>query len=357
MIIDLRSDTLTKPTPAMRQAMIDAEVGDDVFQEDPTVNALQEFGANMFGMEAALYCSSGTQTNQIAISVHTRPGDEVICSSLAHVYLYEGGGIAQNAGASVRLINTERGMFSAADVAANINADDAHYPRTTLVCVENTMNKGGGAIYNLDEIKRISALCNERSLQLHCDGARLFNALQATGTSAKEFGAHMHSISICLSKGLGAPVGSLLLGSKDFIYRAHRRRKNFGGGMRQAGIIAAAGLYALQHNVSRLQEDHARAQALKNILEKCSWVKGFLPVETNIVIIQLNDGLNSADVVNALREQQILCFGFGPDKVRLVTHLDFNDDHLNAFSERVMKIDMHQQVAKIALSGTSRSSY
>lgn len=356
MTIDLRSDTLTQPTPAMREAMMNAQVGDDVFNEDPTVNALQAFGAEMFGMEAALYCSSGTQTNQVAISVHTRPGDEVICSSLAHVYLYEGGGIAQNSGASVRLVATERGMFTATDVLQNINGDDAHYPRTTLVCIENTMNKGGGAIYDFEEVKRISTVCKERGLQLHCDGARLFNALIAQGISPKEFGAQMDSISICLSKGLGAPVGSLLLGTKDFIYRAHRRRKNFGGGMRQAGFIAAAGLYALQNNIERLKEDHQRAQSLKNILEKCNWANGFMPVETNIVIIKMSEGIKSSQVVAALREQDILCFGFGDDKVRMVTHLDFTDEHLKAFEERISNVQINS-VKSEATNENVRSSY
>ncbi len=324
----------------MRQAMMQAEVGDDVFSEDPTVNALQIMAAEMFGMEAALYCSSGTQTNQIAISVHTRPGDEVICSSLAHVYLYEGGGIAQNAGASVRLIETERGMFTANDVLKNINGDDAHYPRTTLVCLENTMNKGGGAIYDFEEVKKIGVLCKQHGLKLHCDGARIFNALIAQKISPKEFGLHFDSISICLSKGLGAPVGSLLLGSKDFIYRAHRRRKNFGGGMRQAGFIAAAGVYALNNNISRLSEDHSRAKVIQNILEKCDWVKGFMPVETNIVIVKLQDTIHSAQVIAAMREQNIFCFGFGDDKVRLVTHLDFHDTHLNEFEERIKRLSI-----------------
>ncbi|MFN0032300.1 MAG: threonine aldolase family protein [Flavobacteriales bacterium] len=353
MTIDLRSDTLTQPTAAMREAMIHAAVGDDVFGEDPTVNALQQFAAEMFGMEAALYCSSGTQTNQIAISVHTRPGDEVICSHLAHVYLYEGGGIAQNSGASVRLLHGERGMFTAADVLANINGDDAHYPRTTLVCIENTMNKGGGAVWNFDEIKRISILCKERGLKLHCDGARIFNALVAQGISANEFGRYFDSISVCLSKGLGAPVGSVLLGHKDFIYRAHRRRKNFGGGMRQAGIIAAAGLYAMQHHVARLKDDHARAQELKEMLSKCSWVSDFLPVETNIVIAKMAQGIKSSQVISALREHDILCFGFGDDMLRMVLHLDIHDEHMLALQKILPNVIVSSEVNEVGV----RSSY
>lgn len=328
--IDLRSDTVTRPTPNMIEAMMHAELGDDVFGEDPSVNALQAFAAEYFGMEAALYCSSGTQTNQIAIQVHTRPGDEVICASLAHVYLYEGGGIAQNAGASVRLLDTPRGLFTAADVLANINADDPHYPKSSLVCAENTMNKGGGAIYPIHELEAIRAVCDEKGLAFHCDGARLFNAIVATGEDPKRFGKIFHSISICLSKGLGAPVGSLLLGSKDFIYRAHRRRKSMGGGMRQAGVIAAAGLFALKHHVARLTDDHARAQKLAHALRSCEWVKALMPVETNIVIAEMPDGISSGSVMQALAKHGVQCFTFGPTKIRLVTHLDFTDEQLEA---------------------------
>jgi threonine aldolase len=338
MIIDLRSDTVTRPTPEMRQAMANAEVGDDVFGEDPSVNELQQFAADMFGTEAALYCSSGTQTNQIAIAVHTRPGDEVICSGLAHVYLYEGGGIASNAGASVRLLEGDRGRISAAQVAANINADDAHYPHTSLVCVENTMNKGGGAIYDIGELEKIAALCREKKLAFHCDGARLMNAVVATGVSPAIFGKMFDSISLCLSKGLGAPVGSLLLGSKDFIYHAHRKRKSFGGGMRQAGIIAAAGLYALQHSVARLAEDHAHAAEIAGMLRERDWVQSILPVDTNIVIAQMAEGIHSSAVMTALAEADIRCFTFGDDKIRMVTHLDFTADHLRAFEAQIAQV-------------------
>lgn len=340
MIVDLRSDTVTRPTPEMLKAMASAEVGDDVFNEDPTVNALQEFAAEMFGMEAALYCSSGTQTNQIAIAVHTRPGDEVICADVAHVYLYEGGGIASNAGASVRLISGDRGRITAADVLKNINADDAHFPHSTLVCVENTMNKGGGAIYDFDELVKISNLCKEKNMAFHCDGARLFNAIIASGRSPKDFGKIFDSISICLSKGLGAPVGSLLLGSKEFIYRAHRKRKSFGGGMRQAGFIAAAGLYALKNNIERLADDHARARKIAEILMGLDWVKSIMPVDTNIVIIQVNEQLESGAVMQALAEAGIRCFTFGPDKLRMVTHLDFTDELLAAFETNVKKVSL-----------------
>ena len=343
--IDLRSDTVTRPTEAMMQAMMSAEVGDDVFGEDPTVNELQHYAADYFGMEAALYCSSGTQTNQIAIQVHTRPGDEVICYSLAHVYLYEGGGIAQNAGASVRLITTNRGIFTAQDVLENINADDPHYPKTSLVCVENTVNKGGGAIYPIDELEAIRALCDAKGLMLHCDGARLLNAVVASGENPKRYGRIFHSMSICLSKGLGAPVGSLLLGSRDFIYRAHRRRKSMGGGMRQAGFIAAAGLHALKNHVDRLSEDHRRAHDLAQALQTCDWVESLMPVETNIVIAGMPDGISAGAVMQTLANHGVLCFTFGPTKIRLVTHLDFTDEHLRVCNEIFSKIKRSDLVA------------
>lgn len=338
MVIDLRSDTVTRPSPAMRKAMADAEVGDDVFMEDPSVNELQEFAADLFGMEKALYCSSGTQTNQIAIAVHTRPGDEVICASQAHIYVYEGGGIASNSGASVRLIEGDRGRITSGQVLNNINADDAHYPRTSLVCVENTMNKGGGAVYDPAELEAIAKLCREHKLAFHCDGARLMNAAVAGGVDPKVFGRMFDSISLCLSKGLGAPVGSLLLGTKDFIYHAHRKRKSFGGGMRQAGIIAAAGLYALKNNVARLSVDHEHAGEVAAVLRECDWIESILPVETNIVIAKMAGGIHSSAAMSALGSAGIRCFTFGDDKIRMVTHLDFTEKHLIAFREKIKGI-------------------
>jgi len=353
MTIDLRSDTVTRPTAAMLDAMTRARVGDDVFGEDPTVNELQAFAAEMFGMEAALYCSSGTQTNQIAINVHTRPGDEVICSNLSHIYLYEGGGVAQNSGVSMRLLEGDRGRITAAQVLANINADDAHYPRTTLVSLENTVNKGGGALYDLNELKAIREVCSVKGLQLHCDGARLFNAVVAQGIDTKEFGNIFDSISICLSKGLGAPVGSLLLGSKDFIYRAHRRRKSLGGGMRQAGFIAAAGLYALHNNITRLADDHARARAMGDALLGLDWVKAIMPIDTNIVIAEMTEGIPSGSVMVAFAKEGIQCFTFGNDKIRLVAHLDIHDEHIQAFRARVQRITLSslQEASKERLPG------
>jgi threonine aldolase len=275
--IDLRSDTLTLPTEEMRNHMFTAKLGDDVFGEDPSVNQLQEFAADMFGMEEALFCSSGTQTNQIAIKLHTQPADEVICDAIAHVYLYEGGGIAANSGASTRLMHGNRGMFTAQDVIENINKEDVHFPKTSLVCLENTVNKGGGACWDWQEILHIKEVCTNNNLAFHLDGARLFNALIAKDQNPKQYGQIFDTISICLSKGLGAPVGSLLLGSKAHIHKARRIRKAMGGGMRQAGFLAAAGLFALQNNINRLEEDHQKAIQISLILNNCNWVKQVFP--------------------------------------------------------------------------------
>jgi threonine aldolase len=332
-MLDLRSDTFTLPSQAMKEAMFQAQLGDDVFGEDPSVNALQKYAAELFGMEAALYCSSGTQTNQIAINVHTQPGDEVICSNLAHIYIYEGGGIALNSGCSVRLIEKPFGMFTAEDVVKNINnKNDIHLPLSRLVCIEDTMNKGGGAIWDLEEIKKIKKVCEENDLKLHCDGARLFNALIETGVSPAEYAQSFDSISICLSKGLGAPVGSLLLGNKDFIERARRRRKSLGGGMRQAGIIAAAGLFALKNNIERLREDHQNAKHLGEVLLTHPNISSVYPVQTNIVIAETIDPQGAQAFVEEMKQKEVLCFPFGPNKVRFVTHLGIDrrsiDNHL-----------------------------
>lgn len=325
-MIDFRSDTVTKPSKEMLEAMISASVGDDVFSEDPTVNELQEFAADYFGKEAALFCSSGTQTNQIAINVHVTPGGEVICHEESHIYKYEGGGIARNSGASVRLLQGDRGRLNVESIAKWINnPDDVHFPLTQLVSLEDTANRGGGAIYNFDEIKRIKAFCVEHKLPLHLDGARLMNALVETGIDPRVYASEFDSISICLSKGLGAPVGSLLLGSKDFIKQARRVRKVFGGGMRQAGIIAAGGLYALKNNVERLKEDHRRAKQLESTLSQLSWVKEVVPVETNIVVSILNDASTRDLIIQKLKEENILIMAFGEGMLRMVTHLDNSD--------------------------------
>jgi threonine aldolase len=325
--VDLRSDTVTRPTERMLEAMMRAPVGDDVLGEDPTVRALQAEAAGLFGMEAALFCPSGTMTNQIAIKVHTRPADEVICSELAHIYLYEGGGIAANSGASVRLLPGDRGRFTAEAVAQAVNKrSDAHFPWTRLVAVENTVNKGGGACWDLRELEQIREVCNTHGLAYHLDGARLFNALVARGESAKDYGRLFDTISICLSKGLGAPVGSLLLGSSELIARAHRMRKLFGGGMRQAGYLAAAGLYALEHHVARLAVDHAKAAEAARLIERCAWVASVLPVETNLLIFRLQPTVSAEALLAHLAAQGIRAATMGPDLVRFVFHLDLPDD-------------------------------
>lgn len=339
-MIDFRSDTVTKPSKEMLEAMISASVGDDVFSEDPTVNELQEFAADYFGKEAALFCSSGTQTNQIAIHVHVTPGGEVICHEESHIYKYEGGGIARNSGASVRLLQGDRGRLNVESIAKWINnPDDVHFPLTQLVSLEDTANRGGGAIYNFDEIKRIKAFCVEHKLPLHLDGARLMNALVETGIDPRVYASEFDSISICLSKGLGAPVGSLLLGSKDFIKQARRVRKVFGGGMRQAGIIAAGGLYALKNNVERLKEDHRRAKQLESTLSQLSWVKEVVPVETNIVVSILNDASTRDLIIQKLKEENILIMAFGEGMLRMVTHLDNSDADIDRACSILQKLN------------------
>ncbi len=320
--IDLRSDTFTLPSAAMKEAMFNAPLGDDVFGEDPSVNALQDYAANLFGMEAALFCSSGTQTNQIGIKVHTQPGDEVICDALSHVYLYEGGGIAFNSGASVRLLNGHYGRFTAQDVLNNINDDNVHFPASKLVCIENTVNKGGGACWDLKELKNIQTVCRQHNMAFHLDGARLFNAIVANGEDPKTYGQLFNTISICLSKGLGAPVGSLLLGSKEHIYKARRLRKVMGGGMRQAGLLAAAGLYALQNNIERLAEDHHKAQMIAQCLSERPWVDTLYPTATNIVIFKLADTLPSSQLLDHLSQHGFKASSMGSQLIRFVTHLD-----------------------------------
>jgi threonine aldolase len=337
-MIDLRSDTVTKPSQAMLDAMINAPVGDDVFGEDPTVNELENYAAGLFGKEAALYCSSGTQTNQIAINVHVSPGGEVICHKESHVYKYEGGGIARNSGASVRLIDGNRGRISAEEVKNWINPEhDVHFPLTQLVSIEDTANRGGGAIYNFDEIKKLRELCNKLNLPLHLDGARVFNALIENKIDLKMYGSQFDSISICLSKGLGAPIGSLLLGSKDFIKKAHRVRKVFGGGMRQAGIIAAGGLFALKNNIERLTYDHQNAKRLEQTLITCDWVESVIPVETNIVVAILKNAGKRDEIIEKLKANNILTMPFGPGMLRMVTHLDINDLEIEQVCEVLKK--------------------
>ena len=325
MAIDLRSDTVTRPGAAMLDAMMHAKVGDDVFEEDPTVNRLEAFAAEMFGREAAIYCPSGTMSNQVAVKCHTHPADEVICEKSSHVYLYEGGGIAFNASAQVRLIEGDRGRIKAEQVMAAINPDDVHKPRTSLVCLENTANRGGGSCYAVSDILKIKAVCTEAGLALHLDGARLFNALVANNESPEQYGQLFDSISICLNKGLGCPIGSILIGNKKFIRQARRIRKIFGGGMRQAGFMAASGLYALQHNVKRLELDHIHARQIAMALKQKSFVGNMLPVETNIIIFEALAPYTAKSLAEKFKEHGIKCIAISPRQVRMVTHLDINE--------------------------------
>lgn len=321
-MINLISDTVTKPTPGMLQAMMTAEVGDDVFGEDPTVNALEAKAAALFGKEAALFCPSGTMTNQIALKVHTQPLDEVICDEYSHIYQYEVGGYAFNSGIGVNLIKGTNGKITAGQLAAAIKPVYDWLPISKLVVLENTCNKGGGSFYTLDEIRPIQKVCQERGLALHLDGARVFNALVETGETTQETGELFDSISICLSKGLGTPVGSLLIGTKAFIRQARRVRKAMGGGMRQAGFLAAAGIYALDNHVERLKEDNDRAKNLGEVLEKLAYVDNVRPVQSNIVIFDLKTPWSAESYLARLAEEGIKASAFGPQTVRFVTHLD-----------------------------------
>lgn len=335
MIIDLRSDTVTRPTRAMLEAMMTAEVGDDVFNEDPTVKALEKKGAMMLGFEEGLFCPSGTMTNQIAIRALTQPQDEVICDKRSHIYLYEGGGIASNAQVSVELLDGDRGRITPEMVEKNIKADDIHFPVTRLVALENTVNKGGGSYYTMEEMKKISAVSRKHQLKMHLDGARLFNALVETGENPVEIGAVFDTVSICLSKGLGAPVGSLLLSNKDLNKKARRIRKVFGGGMRQSGYLAAAGIYALDHHIERLKEDHQRARSIAQILSKHPLVAHIEPVDTNIIIFSVADGKDPKAFLNKMENEGIRALGFGGNKIRMVTHLEIEDKMLDVFESGI----------------------
>ncbi len=306
----------------MLEAMIKAKVGDDVFGEDPSINELEARVADLFGMESALFCPSGTMTNQIAIKCHTQPGDEVICDETAHIYQYEGGGIAFNSGASVKLLHGDLGRITAGQVRAAIQPDDAHRPHSSTVCLETTSNRGGGSCYDFEEIKKIKAVCVEKNLAFHLDGARLWNALVAKNETARQYGEIFDSVSVCMTKGLGCPVGSLLLGKKDFIKKGRRVRKVLGGGMRQGGFLAAAGIYALQHNIERLKEDHQHAAEIAGAIRKKTFVKFVLPVETNIIIFELDDSVPAPSLVARLKEKNILCNAISRHRVRLLTHLD-----------------------------------
>lgn len=336
--VDLRSDTVTRPSAGMLDAMMRAKVGDDVLGEDPTVQQLEHKVAAMFNMEAGLFCPSGTMTNQIAIKCHTQPMDEVICDQRSHVYRYETGGIAFHSGASVRLLDGERGILTPELIEPEINEENIHYPGSTLVVLENTVNKGGGNCYHLSQIEPVHTLCNIKGLKLHLDGARIFNALVATGDDAAEYGQYFDSISVCLSKGLGAPVGSVLLGSRHMIDKAVRIRKAFGGGMRQAGFLAAAGIYALDHHIDRLAIDHQHAFALSEALGKVDYVRSVLPVQTNIVVFEVAEGFNTATVVDDLAQRGIACSITGPATIRMVTHLDISSEMIEMAVQNIIHL-------------------
>lgn len=334
MIIDLRSDTVTKPTKGMLDAMISAQVGDDVFKEDPTVNALEEKVAKMFGKPKAVFFPSGSMANQTAIKLHTNPSEQVICDKYAHIYNYEAGGVSANSGASCRLIDGNRGMFTAQQVIESINPPDYHYSQTSLVAVENTTNKGGGACWDFEELKKIRQVCDNQNLGYHLDGARIWNALVAKNETASDYGKLFDTISVCLSKGLGCPIGSVLIGNDDIMKNAIRVRKLFGGNLRQAGYLAAAGIYALDNNIERLAEDHKKAKEIGEILNQLSVIKTVEPIETNIVIFELNTNVDETAFVQKLADSNIKIIGMGGGKLRIVTHLDYID----AMHEKVLSV-------------------
>lgn len=339
MNINLISDTVTKPTPGMLQAMMQAEVGDDVFKNDPTINALEEKVAALFGKEAALFFPSGTMANQTAIKLHTQPGDQLIADKYAHIYNYEGGGVSFNSGVSCKLIDGHRGMITAQQVEASINPPDFyHSPLTTLVSLENTTNKGGGACWDLEEMKAIKAVCEKHGLKYHLDGARLWNAMVAKKQTPEAFGGLFDTISVCFSKGLGCPVGSMLVGSKEDMDKALRIRKIFGGGMRQAGYLAAAAIYAIDHQWQRLEEDHRKAAEIAELLKTLPFIKSVEPVETNILIFNLTDDVDEAGFLSTLKEHGIQIITMGQGKLRIVTHLDYNDEMHHYFLDLIKNI-------------------
>jgi len=327
MIIDLISDTVTRPTKGMLDAMMNAKVGDDVFKSDPTVNILQNKAAAMFGMEDALFFPSGTMANQTAIKLHTQPGDKLICDKYAHVYNYEGGGAAFNSGVTCKLIDGHRGMFTAKQLEEAVSGrSDIHVPYSRLVCIENTTNKGGGACWDFSELQKLEKISKENNLAFHLDGARLFNALVEKKETPMQYGQLFDTISICLSKGLGAPIGSVLLGSKEHIAKALRIRKLFGGAMRQVGFLAAAGIYALDNHVKRLADDHKKAKEIGTVLESLSYVTKVEPIETNIVIFYVDEAIGDANFINKMKEKNILLTPMGEGKIRIVTHLDYTNE-------------------------------
>ena len=334
MKIDLRSDTVTKPTPDMLEAMLQAKVGDDVFKEDDTVNFLEEKLAAMFGKKKALFFPSGTMANQTAIKLHTNPGEQIICDKYAHIYNYESGGPAFHSGVSCKLIDGHRGMFTAEQVEEAINPTDYYYAKTSLVEIENTTNKGGGACWDFGELKKIKRICDKYNFGLHLDGARLWNAIVAKNESTEQYGTLFNTINVCLSKGLGCPVGSVLVGDEDIMRDAIRVRKLFGGNMRQVGILAAAGLYALENNIKRLAEDHLKASEIGNTLKNLPFIKAVEPVETNIVIFELNDDVMEKVFLKGLTDNNIQIISMGSKKLRMVTHLDYT----NIMHDKVLSV-------------------
>jgi len=337
-MINLLSDTVTKPTPGMLKAMWAAEVGDDVFREDPTVNELEAYVAERTGHEAALFCPSGTMANQIALKVHTRPMDEVICDETSHIFQYEVGGYAFHSGIGVNLLRSPNGILQAEQIGAAVKPLQDWLPRSTLCVIENTNNKGGGGCYSLEGLQAIGATCREKKLALHLDGARLFNAIVARGYTPKQVGECVDSMSLCLSKGLGAPIGTVLTGKSAFIAEARRVRKAMGGGMRQVGYMAAAGLYALQNQVTRLEEDHRHARQLADTLLTLPWVEGIRPVETNIVIFDLKAPVTPAEFLEKLAAQGIKASAFGPQAIRFVTHLDVDAEMIRKVVEALRSL-------------------
>ncbi len=334
MTIDLRSDTVTKPTKGMLDAMLSANVGDDVYKEDPSINALEERLADMFGMDEALYFPTGSMANQGALKLHTNPGEQVICDKYAHIYNYEGGGASFNSGISCKLIDGHRGMFTADQAKSSINPPDFyHSPLTSLIAVENTTNKGGGACWDFNELKTIEKVARENNLGYHLDGARLWNAMVEKDHSPREFGALFDTISVCLSKGLGCPMGSVLIGNKELMQNAIRVRKILGGGMRQVGFMAAAGLYALEHHIDRLEEDHKKAKEIGEVLANNDSIAKVEPIETNIIIFELKSHIDETAFLQKLADQNIKIIGMGSNKLRMVTHLDYTDEmHDNLLS-------------------------
>lgn len=341
MEINLVSDTITKPTPEMLNYMMKARVGDDVYKQDGSTNELEVAVAELFGMEAALFFPSGTMANQVAIKLHTQPGDQLICDKTSHINLFEGGGVAVHSGVTCALVDGVRGRITADQVLENYNdPNNIHLPRTTLVSLENTTNLGGGACYEMQELERIREVCNDKGLKLHLDGARLWNALVAKSQHPSQFGALFDTISVCFSKGLGAPIGSVLLGSKADIQQALRIRKLMGGGMRQTGYLAAAALFALKNNVGRLQRDHFRAKQIEMILNKKSWVGEVLPVQTNIVVFKLKETALSRLFVDKLKQKNISISDMGRGWLRMVTHLDYREVMHEYVLEALSKLEL-----------------